>query len=166
MKLKQLIITLSISLFSNFTMSQSLDSIPSSKGVNITDNIESIHIPISSELIIRTDTNKYYGTLDSVAVGELFVDGQSIKIEDIETIKFLSSKRKKKGLIYLISAPVSFAAGIGAFSLYWNSGHDGLDWVALGLWLYSPVALVKGTVLLLKKKKYKTSRGWVITIVN
>ncbi|MFT4876942.1 MAG: hypothetical protein ACI8S2_001681, partial [Bacteroidia bacterium] len=45
-------------------------------------------------------------------------------------------------------------------------GHDGLDWVALGLWLYSPVALVKGTVLLLKKKKYKTSKGWVITLVN
>ena len=166
MNFSQLIIALSISLFSNFAFSQTSDSSITSKGINLTKDKKSIFIPTNKKVIIRTKTTEYKGIFNDVEPGKLYLDSIPFQTEDIEIIKFLSAERIKKGLIYLISAPVSLAASIGAFLLYWDNGAPGLDFLSAGLFLYTPVGLTTGNILLLKQKKFRLNNGWNISVVN
>jgi hypothetical protein len=163
MKLNQLIIALCFSLFSNLIFAQSMDSIPSTQGMNVTKDEQSVFIPVGGKVIIRTESERYKGILESVTPDAIYIDGLAVQTDAIESIKYQSSQRIRNGLIFLISAPVIFAVGIGA-AVLWDNGVDGLDFVALGSWLYSPVGLTTGAVLLLTKKKFRLNQGWEMTI--
>ena len=144
-------------------MSQSLNVTPNFEGLILTKGEDSVLIPLGSRLVIHSNQAKIRGNLDSLNAQELYIWTRIINTENIESIKFNSAERKRKGRRRFLLGTATAAGSLVAVALWNNQGFEGFDFVALGLFLYSPFPLVKGLIQSTVKQRFVMNEGWTIS---
>lgn len=168
MKLFFFLITFIVVGFSNTVISQAENAIrPTTiyNGLRIANNKDTIIVPIGGYISVKTPTNNYRGTLDSLGTNKFFIGAEAIQISEVLILKYIPSKKRKIGLGFLLSAPSSFVVGLGFGFWYLGSGGEWTNHTGIVFAAYAPMGLLTGTILL-NKKKLKMDKGWDIAIIS
>lgn len=165
MKTYAILIVLAILLISKTSFAQTADAANTFEGIKISKKKESFLIPVKEKLTVITKTGKFKGILDSVGIGKIYMNGQSIITSDIEKLKFIPQAKRGRRNAFLISAATSFVGAVGFVYWYLGSGGEWTNKLGTALLIYTPVGLLIGTVLSIKKE-FKLKKGWEFTTIE
>ena len=119
-------------------------------------------------MVVKTENKVYRGRLDSVKLGQIFIQNQAIELSDIKIIKFLPKSRLINGMILTASGPLSFSLGIMSFVHNFNSNSNQIKVpfpVIVGMLIYAPVGLIVG-LSKFPKLPMNVDQGWKYRIIE
>ena len=160
---KSLCCGLVILLISTKAAAQNITSIDS-YCLNLLRGNESVLIGPGERISGETINSKFKGKIDSIISDRLFIDGASILIDEVNSIKFLPTEKRKVRNAFLLSSPISFASAVGFGFWYLGSGGEWTNLTGIGMLIYAPIGIMIGTILS-KKNKFIIIDGWEFKII-
>ena len=166
---------LALALFASLNVigqSDTLSPINKQWELQLSNEKVSYTLGIGEKIKIKTkDKNIHKGKITSIDSNALVIKGETIPIENVKKVRYNPKKRKRRGIIFESSMPVSYILGVGLilYSIGPANSSSAID-ISQGfgavIFFYAPVGGIIGAHLLLNKTRFNMTNGAKVSTIK